>query len=491
MKKIFLSLVSLFIFTALSASAKPVAGVSIISSDSSRGTAVAGLLEKHLITILNRNSSFSTIKTDIIGRELKKFNCKSEKCILRFARSAGIDLIISGSIKDRGEYIKINLTSYAPGLPFRGRALNSYSVSIPLRIKLSLREFSLISEEHSWKFLSETVSQFKYPVRITRDKGKAEITDPDTPEGNYDLYTMDREDFYYRSGRVTITGLDVKPEGNTQLTGNSFIIRSFGEEGQIIRDYYNTKKREIVFTEDSLKDTLYMFFLTVPASATMPIAAPIFGYMENDDWAGLGLWAVHTSPYLYAEARGQINSPSRLKDKHSDITRDDRAMNYFSWYMILAGGTPLFVDAFAHESLMNASYFRGKQELMGNPYTAAYLSLISNGGGHFYRGNRFWGYFYFHLNNSLLYMTLREYSKPEYYDASTDSYRKGKRNSRNAAIFGSFLFISKTVEIIHAVTSNDEISNGTAERRELSAAPFFSFDNNADPVYGLSVNIPF
>ena len=225
---------------------------------------------------------------------------------------------------------------------------------------------------------------------------------------------------------------------------------------------------------------------TAPASATMPFASPVLGYSAQNDWQGLGLWAVNASPYLYGEARGFINRPSKLRSENRDITRDDMAMNYFAWYMLLAGGTPLFIDAFSHDYLNRASYFKDKYDLMGNSYTAAWLSLISNGGGHFYRGSRSWGYFYFHLNNILLYMTLREYVQPEEYNSTTGAYEKQSRNSKSAAIWGSVLAISKTVEIIHAVYSNDRIENGQEITGGFSTEPVFSFDYSGKPVYGLN-----
>ena len=201
---------------------------------------------------------------------------------------------------------------------------------------------------------------------------------------------------------MTLSENRVAGPGGIEITPESYIITGFKKEALSLEKYYTGRKREIVFAGQSFYDTMYIALLTPFASASMPVASPFLGHYMNNDWSGLGLWMLNAPPYLYMEARGFINSPSRLRGRHEDISRDDKALNYFAWYMAAAGGLPLFIDACAHSYLRQGAYFTGDTGLLGNNATAAYLSLVSNGGGMFYRGNRYWGYFYFHLNNKHL-----------------------------------------------------------------------------------------
>jgi hypothetical protein len=189
------------------------------------------------------------------------------------------------------------------------------------------------------------------------------------------------------------------------------------------------------------------------------------------------------------EARGFINSPYRLKKDHEDISKDDCAMNMFAWYMAFAGGMPLFIDSYSWNYIHNASMFSGQQKFLDNSATAAYLSLISNGGGLFYRGNRAWGYFYFHLNNALLYLTLREYSRSEHYDPATDSYETGSYNKNRALIYASTLTLSKIVEITHAIFSTEDLSSGSLQDEYVIPEPLFTIDHKGSPVYGISFSL--
>ena len=110
--------------------AKPLAGIAFTDYNTARGEIFALIAEKHLIKILNDTGKFSTINEGIINKELKKFICIDEKCILNFADNAGINLLIKGSISDFGEYAKLTLKAYSPAPPFYGKLIYSYTVKI-------------------------------------------------------------------------------------------------------------------------------------------------------------------------------------------------------------------------------------------------------------------------------------------------------------------------------------------------------------------------
>jgi hypothetical protein len=144
-----------------------------------------------------------------------------------------------------------------------------------------------------------------------------------------------------------------------------------------------------------------------------------------------------------------------------------------------------------HSYLNQASYFSGKSSLFGSNVSAGMLSLISNGAGLFYRGERYWGYFYFHLNNILLFMTMKSLSYPEYYDKVSGTYNKGNINKNRAMIYGSILILSKTIEICHAIIAKENISSGEVIDEYIIPAPFFTLDETGSPVGGVSVTMKF
>lgn len=480
-----------FLIIALSgvAYSSPIAGVSGISGNSDRGSGLSIILEQHLLAIL-KNNGFNTVQPEMINRELNKFSCTEEKCILDFAVNADIDLIISGTVTDRKKYITIKLQAFGTGFPFNRRIVYSYEVRLPMDVSIGSREFSLICEEHAARFITGTLKRYLYPENVSLKDGSYSLPPELKISGKFLIYTP-ADGRVQTTGEAEISDSAVKSISGQVTPGKSFILLPFKDKGDVLEAYYTARKREIIFPVSSWYDTLTMAAIIPFASATMPFTSPFIGYMGNNDWTGLGLWMLNTPPYLYMEARGFINSPDKLKENNKDIRRDDRAMNYFAWYMLCAGGMPLFMDAYAGSYLHEASYFTGRTDYLGNRATAGMLSLTSNGAGHFYRGERFWGYFYFHLNNILLYMTMREYSRPEYYNEATGGYDKGKINKNRAIAYSSVLALSKTIEFIHAVTGRENLSSGEVTDEYIIPEPLFTLDRQGDPVFGLSLTLRF
>ncbi len=477
LKKLLIIFIILLSSTGLYA--KPLAGVAVIDARGVRAQAIADITEKHLLAILDKTELFSTINYGIIKRELKKFQCTSESCILNFARKADIDLIITGEIHDSKNHITIDLRAFAMGIPHQGKLIARRKTKILLRYCLTSREFSLISEEQAGKFAALILQKLKTPANITN--GKVNCNPPIS--GEYQAYSANG-DKIQNVGVVRINNNQL--EKPLPAEKKHFILLRHLKESKKLSDYYIEEKKRIVFHKPSLSDTFSFVLFTVPASMTMPLASPILGYAPQNDWSGLGLWTVNASPWLYVEARGFIERPSKLHSRKEDISRDDIAMNQFAWYMFVTGGSSLFVDSFSRDYLNRASYFKRKYELMGNPWTAAWLSLVSNGGGHFYRGNRLWGYFYFHLNNSLLYLTLRSHARPKSYDRINDRYISKKRNDRMFKIYGSTLVLSKTLEIIHTIMSQDRIGCGEELEESFGFAPIVLPDERGNLLYGMN-----
>lgn len=487
-KKVFLTIIIFTICRVLNAS--PMAAVSGISGNTQRASTLSLILEQHVLQILKKNG-FSTIDPLIVNRELTRFNCVEEKCILNFAENADVDLLITGTVSDRTKFIVIKLEAFGINVPFNKRIINKYEIKIPMDVKINTREYSLLSEEHAARFLAGTLNSFVYPALIIASDEKFILADDLKTNGRFKFYSKNKDNSIIENGESDITDGRLDNIRGDFQRGDNFIFISFKNKSKEIQEYYTNQKRKIIFKETSLYDTLFLFSVIPVASASMPFSSPFLGYYMNNDWTGLGLWILNAPPYMYMELNGFLNSPSRLKDKKHNISRDNRAMNYFAWYMLVSGGMPLFIDSYTANYIYNLSYFTGNNELLGNSATAAMLSLTSNGSGLFYRGERFWGYFYFHLNNVLLYMTMREFSAPEYYNDSTGTYTKGHVNRNRGIMYGSLFALSKTVEIIHSVICRENLSSGEVLDQYVIPSPLFSLDQKGNPVYGINITLKF
>jgi hypothetical protein len=135
--------------------------------------------------------------------------------------------------------------------------------------------------------------------------------------------------------------------------------------------------------------------------------------------------------------------------------------------------------------LKDASNYLGVQPLMGNSLTAGFLALVGGGGGHFYRGERFWGYVYFHLNNLLLYFMILELTPVEKVDPSTGNYIRQNFNYTNGYILIGVYSAVKIVEVIHAVLTKDKIRNGSVIEEGFRFEPVLALDKDFGMIIGL------
>jgi len=465
---------------------RPIAALSGIFNNSPRTVGIALILEGHLVNVLESTGELTLISTDVMKKELKNFNCLEEKCVLRFASNAGIDLFIMGEMDDRGDYIYLSLNAYGTGTTCGGKLFRRYEAEIPMSGGYTSKEYSYIFEEHAGFFVAGLMKSFTVPVRLHETKGA--ITAEERLTGDYIVYrktdTTAGVPEIVRVGNIRLMNGGARNRG-MNFTGGEYVLKGFIARGDFLEDFYTGRKKEIVFERPSLTTTVYKILFTVPASAVMPLLAPTFGYYRYGDWKGLALWT-QSLPYIYLEYDGIFNSnPDDFRSGKRDITRDTKAKYYFGWYMLFAGGTSLFVDAFSNYYLNEASKYRTMDPVMGNSYSAAYLSFIAGGAGHFYRGSRFWGYFYFHLDNVLLYLTIREFSAPETYDPLTKKYHRGSVNTGRAAAFAGIFSAVKAVEIVHAVFTGDRIRNGKIHEEELVLEPGIYPDSETGMGFGL------
>lgn len=497
---IFLMVCTTGVLTNSAAFSSTLIGVAGITTETPRTKTFARIIETHLENILRSNfiaseNVFEPVNSLLLRDQLEKFSCREESCIERFALQAKISVIVHGRIEERSHSLFLEISAFSTDVPYFGKTMYRYFAHIPTSaLSLSMREYSYIFEEHCARFISGMLYRYQKPIYIEIQNNRLHLTAPFRSNG---LFTVYRKSIKNLDNPSKITSfMRYIPVGAIALrNGVPIAIPSFMREGDfILIDYSNTanqiqnffegRKRELVFTAPNSNDTLLMMLYTVPGSITMPFVSPFLGYLAHQDYTGLALWSIHFSPYLYLELKGIHERPQRLQRDHSDISSAELARYRFSLYMLLCGNMSLFVDAFANYNLSLAANYQGVQRYLGNTGTAVYLSMISGGGGHFYRGWRTWGYVYFHANNVLLYYTIKEFSPSRNYNEITGKYEVEPINKTRAYSFLVAYFGLKISEIIHAAFLPDRIQNGTVEETSTSVHPFISINESHEFLYG-------
>ncbi|MFH0975606.1 MAG: hypothetical protein V1874_07455 [Spirochaetota bacterium] len=461
--------------------AKPIAGIVGVKAENLRVTSISQILENQLISVINSTGSFSILNPDLLKDQLTRYGCTDEECILAFARAAKINLIIKAYVEDKGNSLVFNIYSQSIDPPYYGKIVYKYRAEIPLSgLSISVTEHNYIAEEHAAYFAAGLLRNYKSQQFINIINNLPAVDYEENVYGNFDLYRYDDNNqtdnenirTYKTIGKVSIDNKNVKIISGNKIVinKNDFIFLNFNKKAEFIDSFFIGRKRELVFENKPYADTAVLFFSTVPASALMPLVAPL-GYYKNCDYSGLSLWALNAFPYLYLEYKGLTNRPDSYKEDNKDISRQTAAQYRFGLYMLFCGGMPLVIDAFSNRMLFMAASYQGKQHYIGNTMSAVYLSLISGGGGMFYKGYRPEGYLYFHLHNILLYMAIKEFSASEIYNRATDSYSKHNGDKKKGYGYLGALTIVKIIEITRVILVKDNIKNGTVIEESFGFEP--------------------
>jgi hypothetical protein len=459
--------------------AKPIAAVAGVKAGSMKMMSVSSLLESQLVNIINSAGVFSILNPDLLKDQLNRYGCLDEECILAFARTAKINLIVRAYVEDKGNSIVYTIYGHGIDAPYFGKIIYKYSAEIPVAgLNISTIEYNYISEEHAAYFIAGLLKNYKAQIFVKTVKNTPVLDSDENINGTFDLYRYDKNYsgsdnilIFKNTGKVNIENNNINSLSSAILIDdNDFIFLTFNNKAEFIEKYFYGRKREMVFDDKAFADTAILFFSTIPASALMPALAPL-SYYRYGDYTGLSLWAINSMPYLYIEYKGLKNRPDSYKDDKRDISRQNTANYYFGLYMLFCGGMPLIMDAFGNRMLYLAAAYQGKQPYMGNTASAIYLSLISGGGGMFYKGYRPEGYLYFHLHNILLYMALKEFSGAKTYNRATDSYINEGRNKKKAYTYLGALGILKAIEVTHIILVKDKIKNGNVLEESYGFEP--------------------
>ncbi|MBN2159055.1 MAG: hypothetical protein JW807_06640 [Spirochaetes bacterium] len=442
---------------------KPLVGIAAIRTNSPRATMLTTLLEENMARIIDSTDSFKPVNPALLREELKRFGCTEERCMLGFASEAGMSLVIRADFDDSDDFMFLSMRAYGIGVPYYSRVVYQYTARIPMTGKLGTSGYGSIMEEHAGIFLSKLFARYRVPLFLEQGPGAAFHVGRSV-SGTFDAYRPDPEGEkrgirgFRKIGAVRIKNGSIPAPGATHA--GDFILTGFRELAESMDNHRYRMKKEIVFRKPSPVEAIYALLITGPASATMPILAPTVGYYRASDWQGLALWGFNLAPYLYLEINGLANYWANYYNKKKSTPRDVQAQYYFGLYMLCAGGATLFVDSLAHSMIEKASNYQGIQPFMGNALTAGYLALVSGGAGHFYRGDRLWGYLYYHADNLLLYFTLREFLPDRKFNPLTRTFTRAKVSKLRAYSLLSAACAVKIAEVVHAVLMRDDIQNG-------------------------------
>lgn len=474
------------VFFSFSVYAKPKAGFGIIRGHSSDENYLATLIRGHCVNISTLLGIFDIVNPDNLLQQLQRLPCGEEQCILQFARQADLQIIVMGTVERHALGYIITVNAYGLDMPYYGKQFCSYSTTVAVNmLDKADREASYIAEEIASQFMAKLCEQYTVPMTIKHNT----ITGDYTIAGRYTYYTVDT---IYQDYTVLIPAGTIEVDKNTivgSVPDDCVILIDFKKEADTIKQFYYGRKQEIVFKKPQAEDSCILMAFSVPASASMPLVVPLFGYYANEDYSGLVLWAGNVLPYVGLEMWGFVNRPAELKKQYVDISRYQVALHYFAWYMLLVGGMPSFVDAFSYQYLQQARYYEGQVPTMGSKTTEIYLALLGSGSGMFYKGNRLWGYVYFHLTTMCVYGLLYNYAKPLYWDETNNRYTTGSSRSKSMYIFAGLLSLVKIVEIVHTRSVPYALSV-TSELTSVDVSPNFQI-NAYEKVIGISCAMHF
>jgi hypothetical protein len=434
---------------------KPVLGIVGMASDSARGSVLLPMIERTLGSTSNTSGIFDLVNTPLLKDQLSRFGCDGERCLSGFAKDAGIAVLVTCSIRDRGDVLIFRFRAYGSDVPYDGKVIAEKTYSLPLRRGASQEEQLYCAEEISIRFFCDLLDVYTNAVICTvRD---TEIHASEPLSGRYSIISIQAEAEGFRSGSAVGEYSFISGTAKTDhpAAGDLRALVTYKKKQTELQLFLQGRKKEIVFSQPSLSETFSGLILLPVFSATAPVLAPL-GYYSYSDYSGLGLWAVNFAPWAYLQWDGYKKGFPSMKENRSRASADSVARHYFFWYMLCAGNAPLFADAAVTSRLDSASVYKSKEPYLGNTATAVMLSLAGGGGGMFYRGQRAWGYFYYQADNILLYMTLRSMFKSRDRDHSGITSSDVKKGDK-AVLYLSAFAAAKTIEILHVMFSDDRL----------------------------------
>jgi uncharacterized membrane protein len=478
--------VSLFLFfhTGLISSEKIQILALNLTGQTVRAQMMNRLYLQHISTYTSTVKDFELLLDPVLQNQIEIVAASDDEALRDFVRRAEIPILVSGLIEDRGDFVILRIYAMAYDVPHNGQLVANHEVKIPIFDKISARELSFIVEEHTGRFLVQLLENYKRPYEFSV-KGNSYVFDQTIKTGNYDLYAIEnRDDEIITFSKIQNVRVSKSRIQTSLQDGDYFITQTYSDESSELSDFIYGRKRETVYATGSVENTTVAVIASPFLSLISPIGTPISYYLTSD-YAGLGLWTVNNSPYLYIATNGFINSPEKRENDNKNISRYDYSTYYYSYYYFLVSGMALYADAAGQESKKDASNFIPSQQFLGDESIAVYLSIMGNGAGHFYKGYRTWGYFYFHADNLLTLSSL--YFLSDSKDYSSSSYQKTEHDKTTGYFLLGAAAAVRVIEIIHSMHLRFNIDNGEDLDHRVEAEPLYREDTEKGGMFfGLS-----
>ncbi|MBN1498608.1 MAG: hypothetical protein JW982_00500 [Spirochaetes bacterium] len=443
-KYIFSSLVAVFICFSITASENTIV-VAGFEYDSPRTSVIAAQMEIHFNSVMDNFTTLNYVNPADFRNFAVKKNISLKKDIIALADSLDITSVIFVRLKDRITEIEFIIEAYGTDIPYNNSRICILDKTIDTSRPFPDDRYNLMSEDITIQFLIRFLDNYTFP-------------DFSGNSGSNPIYEMKEID-----GFKTYA-----PAGGFEK-GKTFHFSDLKKESVSLENYFYSKKQEITVQPAELETTLFLFTLTPVFSAVSLFATPV-NYYKNGKYSETGLWALSVAPYYYLMAQGFLNNPVQIKKDKSEpsVSRYGNANYIFAWYQLLGGGTAFFIDSVASEMLYDSSNYYNRVSYIDNSEYAIFLSLICGGAGHFYKGSRKWGYFFYHTDTILLYSTIYFLSSKETFSPDKNRYVSEKPDYSTAAVTGTLLLAVKTFEIFNLMHTSSDLSLGRESQNLIS-----------------------
>lgn len=440
---------------------------SSISYNSAKARLIAELFAANFDSILSSSRYIDLVNSQGVIDAMSYNGYRDDAALVAFAEKADIPILVTGSVDDSGKRCILRLYALCYEAPYYGQRVAQYRAHVSFG--KNGEAGSSIVEEHTARFLAKLFSQYRRYLPLDA------LPDGFLRDGEYPLYGA--------KGDKTPSAVFRVEHGRVKTFSKGYHLQTYGEEAGFLNEFYYGRKKEIVLPPASTDQALYTAVATPLVSLVAPLASPL-SYYTVSDFSGLGLWAVNNTPWMYIALDGFFRSPESYEKEGRQVSRYRNAAHGFMWYYFLSAGSAMYADSISYYSMRQASNFDQLLPWTGNDHSAIALALLGSGGGFFYKGQRAWGYLYFHADAALLFASLYCLLPQKVVsDSQNERYR-----ARGYALAGAAVAV-RIFEFFHCMNTPYAITNGYQIEGNYALAPVTGWDGSL--FAGMSVSLYF
>lgn len=433
--------------------------------DSPRGAIITKQMDYHFNNIFSNLDFIDYINPQDFRKYLIRDNLLNREQILQRSSEMNISITIFATIIDKNDTLHFSIIAFGNEFPHNGEIIAQMNKSITKIQNPSAKKYNLLSEDLCLQFSVKLLNNFKFPIKATSSSDSNQFYSK-----QYDTY-----------GKAFYTPID------KFISKNSYYVKNYKNKSNDLNTRFYINKKKLIFQGNNLETNFFTALSTPLLSTITPISAP-FSYISNNDYSSLGLFIANSSPYYYIASQTYLRYPPSMIKNNQNISKLDNTFYYFTLYHTFSGGISFFIDSTATYALHEAGQYNSKIPYIGDEHLAIYFSIISGGGGHFYKGHRFKGILYYHLNNLTLLSGLYFISEKMSYSNSEQKYHSSGKDIKKASLCFSAFVILKTIEVIDIINTPFNTSLGKEDNTHFS---FSIIPQNDETTFGLSISKEF